>query len=204
MGLDLKKTLKAGEQDREDVKKAREEWKAKQGSMDTQRLVFLDETGAKTNMTRLYGRAMHGQRCHDSTPDGRWERTTLLSAVRVNGETYSMVFDGALNSKIYDVYIEKILAPALQPGDIVIADNLNVHKSETAKKLVEKMGASYVALPPYSPDLNPIEKMWSKIKQLLRGIKARTSESLENAIATALAAISAEDAKGWFASCGYF
>lgn len=203
MGSGLKKTLKASEQDREDVKKAREEWKARQGSFDLQRLVFLDETGAKTNMTRLYGRAMHGQRCYDSTPDGRWERTTLLSAVRVNGETYSIVFDGALDTKMYNAYIEKILAPALKPHDIVIADNLNVHKSEVAKQLVEEMGASYIALPPYSPDLNPIEKMWSKIKQFLRGVKARTKEELEKAIASALDTITPEDTEGWFASCGY-
>ena len=203
MGLGLKKTLKASEQDREDVKKAREEWKARQVNLDMQRLVFLDETGAKTNMTRLYGRAMHGERCYDSTPDGRWERTTLLSAIRVNGETYSMVFDGALDAKMYNAYIEKILAPALKPEDIVIADNLNVHKSEIAKRLVEEMGASYIALPPYSPDLNPIEKMWSKIKQFLRGVKARTREELEKAIASALDTITSEDAEGWFASCGY-
>lgn len=154
-------------------------------------------------MTRLYGRAMHGQRCHDSTPDGRWERTTLLSAVRVNGETYSMVFDGALDSKMYNAYIEKILAPALKAEDIVIADNLNVHKSAIAKQLVEDRGASYIALPPYSPDLNPIEKMWSKIKQFLRGAKARTCEDLENAIASALDTVTPEDAERWFASCGY-
>ncbi len=203
MDSGLKKTLKASEQDREDVKKAREEWKATQGSFDVQHLVFLDETGAKTNMTRRYGRDVHGQRCYDSSPDGRWERTTLLSAVRVNGETYSMVFDGALDAKMYNAYIEKILAPALIPGDIVIADNLNVHKSEIAKRLVEDRGASYIALPAYRPDLNPIEKMWSKIKQFLRGVKARTSEALEKAIASALATITPEDAEGWFASCGY-
>lgn len=154
-------------------------------------------------MTRLYGRAMHGQRCHDSAPDGRWERTTLLSALRVNGKTYSLVFDGALDAKMYNAYIEKILAPALKPGDIVIADNLNVHNSEIAKQLVEGMGASYVALPPYSPDLNPIEKMWSKIKQFLRGAKARTREALETAITSALDTVTPEDAEGWFASCGY-
>lgn len=154
-------------------------------------------------MTRLYGRAMHGQRCHDATPDGKWERTTLLSAVRINGETYSLVFDGAIDGKMYEAYIEKILVPALKPGDIVIADNLNVHKSGTSKRLIEGAGASYVALPPYSPDLNPIEKMWSKVKQFLRSTKARDIAELETAIADALSMITPKDVEGWFASCGY-
>lgn len=154
-------------------------------------------------MTRLYGRAMLGQRCFDSAPDGRWERTTLLSALRVTGETQSMVFEGAVDTKMYEGYIEKFLLPTLNSGDIVIADNLNVHKSENVKRMVEEAGASYIPLPPYSPDLNPIEKMWSKIKQYLRGIKARTQESLEAAIGYALDTITPEDAQGWFASCGY-
>ena len=203
MDYALKKTLKASEQDREDVKIAREEWKNKQKDFDTTHLVFIDETGAKTNMTRLYGRAMLGQRCFDSAPDGRWERTTLLSALRVTGQTQSLVFEGALDTKMYEAYMEKFLLPTLNPGDIVIADNLNVHKSENVRRMVEGVGASYLPLPPYSPDLNPIEKMWSKIKQYLRGIKARTQESLEAAIGCALDTITSEDAQGWFASCGY-
>lgn len=154
-------------------------------------------------MTLLYGRAMLGQRCFDSAPDGRWERTTLLSALRVTGQTQSLVFEGALDTKMYEAYMEKFLLPTLNPGDIVIADNLNVHKSENVRRMVEGVGASYLPLPPYSPDLNPIEKMWSKIKQYLRGIKARTQESLEAAIGCALDTITPEDAQGWFASCGY-
>ena len=154
-------------------------------------------------MTRLYGRALKGERCFDYAPDGRWERTTILSAVRASGETCSIVFDGALDGKMFDACIEKFLLPTLMPGEIVIMDNLNVHKSLTAKKLVEERGCKYVFLPEYSPDLNPIEKMWSKVKQVLKGIKARTREELEKAIGKALACITPDDAKGWFASCGY-
>lgn len=154
-------------------------------------------------MTRLYGRALGGERCYDSNQDGRWERTTLLSAMRINGETYSLMFEGALDSKMYNAYVEKVLAPALRPGDIVIADNLNVHKSEISKRLIEDAGAFFVPLPPYSPDLNPIEKMWSKIKQFLRGAKARVQDELEKAIKAALDTVTPKDAEGWFASCGY-
>ena len=203
MGTDIKKTLRASEQGREDVLKKREKWRTFQQSVCSQKLVFLDETGAKTNMTRLYGRALKGERCFDYAPDGRWERTTILSAVRASGETCSIVFDGSLDGKMFDAYIEKFLLPTLMPGEIVIMDNLNVHKSLIAKKLVEERGCKYVFLPEYSPDVNPIEKMWSKVKQVLKGIKARTREELEKAIGKALACITPDDAKGWFASCGY-
>lgn len=182
---------------------ARENWKKLQTNTDPYRFFFLDETGAKTNMTRLYGRAMKGERCYDSAPDGRWERTTILSALNLSGETHSLIFDGALDYKMFEAYIEKILVPNLKPNNIVIMDNLSVHKSEKAKKLVEETGALYILLPPYSPDLNPIEKMWSKIKQILRGIKARTREALDAAITFALNSVTQNDAEGWFASCGY-
>ena len=203
MDIDIKKTLRASEQEREDVLKKREKWREFQQSVLPQKLVFLDETGAKTNMTRLYGRALNGERCFDHAPDGRWERTTILSAVRVSGETCSMVFDGALDGKMFDAYIEKFLLPTLRPGDLVIMDNLNVHKSLTAKNLVEEKGCKYIFLPEYSPDLNPIEKMWSKVKQVLKGIKARTRVELEKAIGKALDCITPEDAYSWFTSCGY-
>lgn len=154
-------------------------------------------------MTRKYGRAKNGQRCYDHAPDGRWERTTILSAIRVTGDTCSVVFDGALDGKMYNAYIEKFLLPTLERGDVVIMDNLNVHKSEIARKLVTEKGCEYMFLPEYSPDLNPIEKMWSKVKQLLRGLKARTQDELDKAIAKVLDCITPEDADGWFKSCGY-
>lgn len=203
MAIDIKKTLKASEQEREDVKMKREAWRKFQQQISTKRLVFIDETGAKTNMTRLYGRSKKGARCYDHAPDGRWERTTILSAIRATGETCSVVFEGALDGRVFNAYVEKFLVPTLKPGDMVILDNLNVHKSEIAQKMILDNGCSYIFLPEYSPDLNPIEKMWSKVKQILRGIKARTSEELYKAIKNALGCITQADAEGWFASCGY-
>ena len=154
-------------------------------------------------MTRLYGRSLGGSRCRDHAPDGRWERITILSALRENGETCSMVFEGAVNRRIFEAYIEKFLSPTLHPGDIVVMDNLNVHKSERVQSIIASQGARCMFLPEYSPDLNPIEKMWSKVKQTLRGIKARTRQELDDAIAKALDMVTAADARGWFKSCGY-
>jgi len=165
--------------------------------------VFLDESGAKTNMTRLYGRAGKGKRCYDKTPDGRWETVTMLSSIRLDGETESVLFEGAVNRTMFEAYIEQILGPRLRPGDIVILDNLASHKSQTAQAFVESRSASYLFLPAYSPDFNPIEKMWSKVKQILRSIKARTQEELFDAVAKALNTVTADDAQGWFKSCGY-
>ncbi len=154
-------------------------------------------------MTRVYGRALKNSRCYDSAPDGRWERQTLLSSIRENGATESIVFDGALDRKMFDEYIIRFLAPTLRAGDIVIMDNLNVHKSEKARDAITQMGATVIFLPPYSPDLNPIEKMWSKIKQILRGFKARTIEALSEGVKMALEMVTKNDAFGWFTSCGY-
>lgn len=154
-------------------------------------------------MVRRYGRSYRGSRCHDSAPDGRWERTSILSALREDGETFSLVFNGALDRQIYDIYIEKVLAPELAPGDIVVLDNLNVHKSEKSINIIKNKGAKCMFLPAYSPDLNPIEKMWSKVKQILRGIKARSKKELESSISLALNAVTASDAAGWITSCGY-
>lgn len=154
-------------------------------------------------MTRLYGRASGGKRCHDKAPDGRWETVTILSSIRLNGETESVVFEGAVDRKMFEAYIKEILGPSLRPGDIVILDNLGSHKSQVAKEFVESMSASYIFLPAYSPDLNPIEKMWSKVKQILRSLKARTQEELFEAIVKALSMVTAGDAQGWFTSCGY-
>jgi transposase len=171
--------------------------------MDLTRLVFVDESGAKTNMTRLYGRAMAGQRAIDDTPCGHWCTTTMISSVRVDGSTACMVVDGATNKEVFQAYVRHILLPTLKAGDVVVLDNLSAHKNKAIRDLIESVGAELWYLPPYSPDLNPIEKMWSKIKAILRTLKARTEESLINAIAKALEAVTADDAKGWFESCGY-
>lgn len=202
-GTSSKKTLKASEQEREDTAKNRNEWREFQSEVDAHRLVFLDESGLKTNMTRLYGRSYHGNRCLDSAPCGHWETVTILSSVRLDGTTESLVFEGAVDRNMFDAYVKEILAPALRPGDIVVMDNLSAHKSLLACAEIEKRQAQMLFLPAYSPDLNPIEKMWSKVKQVLRGLKPRTHLELTAATATALDAVTKDDALGWFSSCGY-
>ena len=127
----------------------------------------------------------------------------MLSSIRLDGKTESVLFEGAVDRKMFEAYIEQILGPSLRPGDIVIMDNLASHKSQVAQEFVESLSASFLFLPAYSPDFNPIEKMWSKIKQILRSLQARTREELFDAIAKALNMVTAVDAQGWFASCGY-
>jgi transposase len=171
--------------------------------MDLARLVFVDESGAKTNMTRLYGRALAGQRVMDDTPCGHWCTTTMISSVRLDGSTACMVVDGATTRDIFEAYIKQILLPTIEAEDMVVLDNLSAHKSQRVRELIESSGAQLWYLPAYSPDLNPIEKMWSKIKSILRTLKSRTKEALIDAIARALEMVTASDAKGWFESCGY-
>ena len=174
-----------------------------QQSIHPVRLVFLDESGAKTDMTRLRGRAPKGERVYDTAPHGHWCTTTMISSIRYDGTTACMTIEGATTADVFRAYVRHILVPTLRPGDIVILDNLSPHKNADTLTLIEKTGATVKFLPAYSPDLNPIEKMWSKIKEFLRAAKARTREALEEAIAKALNMISAKDAAGWFQSCGY-
>ena len=171
--------------------------------MDINRLVFIDETAAKTNMTRLYGRAPKGERVYDHAPHGHWSTTTLISSIRLTGETACMVVDSATSADVFRAYAEHVLAPTLRPNDIVVLDNLSAHKDKAAVRIIESTGAQVKFLPAYSPDLNPIEKMWSKVKQLLRGLKAWSQEELLAAIGSALACVTETDAIGWFISCGY-
>lgn len=167
------------------------------------RLVFLDESGAKTNMVRLYGRAKGGRRCQDDAPHGHWKTTTLISSIRLDGTTACMSLDGAMTAAAYREYVRQVLVPTLRAGDIVIFDNLGSHHDPQALDLIHAAGAMTLPLPAYSPDLNPIEKMWSKVKALLRKAEARTVEALDQAVQHALQAVSPSDAEGWFASCGY-
>ena len=172
---------------------------------DVNQLVFLDESSAQTNMTRLYGRAPVGQRCHFSAPHGHWRTTTMLSAIRCSGvmKEASIVFDGPTDANIFRSYVEECLAPALHPGDIVVMDNLSSHKVAGVQEAIEKAGASVWYLPPYSPDLNPIEKLWSKVKAWLRRIAARTIDGLIAAIGDALRDVDERECRNYFASCGY-
>jgi len=165
--------------------------------------VFLDESGAKTNMTRLYGRVFGGQRLVDAAPHGHWCSTTILSSIRLDGSTAAMVIEGATDTSVFRAYVQRVLIPSLRPRDIVVMDNLAPHKHPEIAQMLENSGTQVWYLPPYSPDFNPIEKMWSKIKAYLRKVKARTPRALLHAITQALQAVTAEDAEGWFQHCGY-
>lgn len=197
--------MRASEQDRPDVARARRTWRARQRrkGFDPARLVFLDEAGAKTNMTRLRGRAPRGERLHAKAPHGHWKTTTMISSVRLNGSSACMTIEGATDTLVFREYVRHVLCPSLRPGDVVILDNLMPHKSAETLALIEAAGASVRFLPAYSPDLNPIEKMWRKVKNSLRAAEARTLPDLELAVAAALQSVTAQDAAGWFQSCGY-
>ena len=163
----------------------------------------MDESGAKTNLTRLYGRAPKGQRAHASTPHGHWQTTTMIASVRMDGTTACMTLEGTTDTESFRAYVEAVLVPTLRPGDVVVMDNLSPHKSDPTLALILQVGAQVRFLPAYSPDLNPIEKMWSKVKSLLRSAEARTPADLVQAIGQALAQVTPQDTLGWFASCGY-
>lgn len=165
--------------------------------------MFVDETGAKTNMTRLRGRSEGGERLAGSAPHGHWCTTTLLGSMRLDGTTEAMVIESATDRDVFAAYVREVLAPALHPGDIVVMDNLSPHKAPAVAEIIGASGAEVWYLPPYSPDLNPIEQMWSKVKALLRKAAARTAEALLEAIGAALDSVSAPDALGWFTNCGY-
>jgi len=170
---------------------------------DAKNLVFLHESAAKTNMTRLRGRALRGQRVHDHAPAGHWCATTMIGSVRLDGSTTCMTIEDATDTDVFRAFVQRVLIPALQPDDVVVLDNLSPHKNPETVRLLEEAGARVRFLPPYSPDLNPIEKMWSKVKTALRSAKARTPSALNRAIAAALASVIPDDAAGWFTSCGY-
>ena len=154
-------------------------------------------------MTRLYARTVGGARVVDAVPSGHWSTTSLLSSMRLSGATTAMTLPGATDRAAFDVYVEQVLVPTLKADDIVMMGNLAAHKSLRAQALIEAAGAELWFLPPYSPDLNPIEKMWSKVKAYLRRVKARTETALNNAVAAALETVTPGDAAAWFAHCGY-
>lgn len=165
--------------------------------------MFVDESGVTRSMTRRYGRAPKGQRVPGAVPLGHWEVTTLVGALALDGLRASFSVDAATDADIFQVFVEQVLRPALRPGDVVIWDNLPAHKSLDLKPVLESAQATLLLLPPYSPDFNPIEQCWSKVKECLRSAQARTTEALQQAIAHAFAAVTASDARGWFQHCGY-
>jgi transposase len=165
--------------------------------------VFLDESGAATNMTRLRGRCPAGQRLVSSAPCGHWQTTTVISAVRLSGPIAPAVFDGPTDRDLFLAYIQQVLVPELRPGDVVVMDNLSPHKSPAVRQAIESAGARLLYLPPYSPDFNPIENLWSKLKQFLRKAAARTFDTLCQAVADGLRTITTSDCHGFFQNCGY-
>jgi transposase len=171
--------------------------------LDPTELVFVDESGIATNLVRLYGRAPKGERVRGSAPYGRWERLTILGGLSLEGLIACMSVDGATDTDVVLAFTEHVLVPALRPGQVVLMDNLPPHKAPRVRELLEHAGCRLLFLPPYSPDLNPIEQAWSKLKTLLRGMGARTKEALEAALTAVLDAITAADAHGWFAHCGH-
>ena len=156
-----------------------------------------------TEMTRRYGRAARGERVHDATPAGHWRTLTLLAALSLHGLRAAMTVASPTDGDVFLAYLEQVLGPRLEPGDVVVMDNLAAHKVAGVRSLIEARGARLLYLPPYSPDFNPIEPAWSKIKKWLRAAKARTLPLLEDAVTLAFAAITPENAVGWFGHCGY-
>lgn len=166
-------------------------------------MIFLDESGVTTEMTRRYGRARRGERVGEGTPCGHWRTLTVLGAIRSSGWVATMTIEAPTDGEVFSAYLEQVLCPQLQSGDVVVMDNLAAHKVEGVRGLIEARGAHLLYLPPYSPDFNPIEKCWAKIKQLLRGAKARSLPALEMAVSTALAAITPQNIEACFRHCGY-
>ena len=154
-------------------------------------------------MTRHYGRAPVGERVREATPQSHWHTLTMLAALTIKGTQAPMIIEAATDGDIFLAYVEQVLCPTLSLGQVVIMDNLSAHKVQGIREKIEATGARLIYLPPYSPDFNPIEQAWSKIKQQLRSAKARTLEALEQAIAEALAVITPENASAWFSHCGY-
>lgn len=183
--------------------KARDEYRETTAGLDLACLKFVDEAGVNLALTRLFARAPKGQRVADSVPQNYGENVTMLGALSLAGVEALMTINGATDGDIFLVFVREVLAPTLHEGDVVIWDNLGAHRSMVVRQAVEARGARLIFLPPYSPDMNPIERCWSKIKTALRAAKARTREALETAIKQALATVTESDARSWFAHCGY-
>jgi transposase len=169
----------------------------------TENLVFIDESGVRTDMTRLYGRAPKGERVPEAVPHGHWQALTIVGALTTAGVQASMTVDAATDTDVFLTFIRQVLAPTLRPGQVVILDNLPAHKHPRIRALLRARQCRLVYLPPYSPDLNPIEPAWSKLKTFLRASKARFRPALEQAVGIGLRTITARNAQGWFRHCGY-
>lgn len=194
-----KKTLGTAERREEE----RVQWHEQMKNVDAKRMVVVDESGSNIALTPLYGRAPKGQRAHGSVPRNRGKNTTLLASLSLQGVGASMIIQGSVNALAFEAYVEHFLAPSLSAGQIVVLDNLSVHKGARVRQLIEARGCELLFLPAYSPDCSPIEETFSKVKAFLRRVGARTHEALQEAIGQALETVTAQDALGWFAHCGY-
>lgn len=195
--------MRAAEQDRPDVAAARMAWADGQTKLDPERLVFIDETGTSTNMARLRGRARRGERLVGKIPHGHWKTTTFVAGLRSDALTAPCVIDGPMNGNTFLAYVEQILAPSLKPGDIVVLDNLSAHKVAGVREAVEAAGARVLYLPPYSPDFNPIEQLFAKIKALLRKAAERSVDGLWSRIASLLDAFTPQECANYLRNVGY-
>jgi transposase len=199
LGLEpQKKSLIASERD----EAARQVWREEMAQVAAHQLVFVDECGSHLALTPLYTYAPRGERAVGSVPKNRGQNTTIMGALTLSGVEAAMTLEGAADGAAFEVFVERILLPVLHPGQLVVMDNLNIHKSQRVRQLIERAGCRVWFLPTYSPDLNPIEKAWSKLKEYLRRIGARMRESLEQAIGQGLDTITAQDAVHWFRHCG--
>jgi transposase len=193
-----KKSLHASERDTEANQIKRVEFIERIRQTPPEKLIYLDESGVTTSMTRLRGRCLGGRRIHEATPGGHWKILTVLGAMSLRGMVATMTIEEATDTDIFLAYVEQVLVPVLRAGDVVVMDNLGSHKVDGVREAIEKAGAEVLYLPPYSPDLNPIEKAWAKFKQRLRSAKARSKGALDQAVTDALKYITPEDAKAWF------
>ena len=198
-----KKTAHASEQDRPDVLKRREDWFESQLDFDPERLVFIDETWTSTNMARTHGRCPRGERLRVGVPHGHWKTTTFVAGLRTGGIAAPFVLDGPINRVAFETYVAKVLVPELQLGDIVVMDNLSSHKGPRVRDMIEAAGASLLYLPPYSPDFNPIEKAFSKLKAHLRKAAERTVAGLWDAIGRLIDFFTPRECVNFFAAAGY-
>ena len=193
----------ASEQDRPDVAWRRAQWRKYQDRIDPSRLVFIDETWAKTNMAPLRGWAPRGQRLRAKAPYGRWKTMTFLAALRHDRIEAPWLLDGPINGEKFLLYVEKVLVPTLKPGDIVIIDNLGSHKGKAVRRAIRNAGAKLIFLPKYSPDLNPIEMLFAKLKHLLRKAARRTIDAICDAIAEILDTVTPQECRNYFKEAGY-
>ena len=171
--------------------------------LSQRRFIFVDETAVNTAMTRRYGRAPRGERAYDSAPRNYGAHTSVIGAMGLRGLVATLAVEGAVDAEVFNVYAKQVLGPRLRRGDVVVLDNLTAHRASRIEEVAEARGAQVLWLAPYSPDFNPIEQCWSKIKTFLRGVKARTAGALDEALAQAIGLVTKSDIRGWFKHCGY-